>query len=179
MKKFIVFFGMLTMAVSLSVAGSKDDPTSSNIAIVKSGAAIKVFYTSDESRFAKVSIIDNKGKIVFYDIVRSRKGFIRSYDISKLDYGQYVVRVSDSNGNQSQSFSIENDQEVMYRVTQVDDNKFIVSVPASESNAVAVKIYDQERKLLYSGVEKLQGDFAKVYTIKGLTGPPTFVVNEN
>ncbi|MDL5045094.1 hypothetical protein QQ054_03435 [Oscillatoria amoena NRMC-F 0135] len=107
MKKLIVFFGILSMSAVVSVAGG-DNLYAPAIAIVRSGTAIKVFYTTEESRFARVSILDHRGNRVFNEVVKSKKGFICSCDVSKLACGQYVVQVADSTGSWSETFIIDN-----------------------------------------------------------------------
>ena len=106
MRKLVVFFGSLIMAVSMSVAGS-DKVHAQVIAVTRSGAAIKVSYITKENRFARVSISDHKGNRVFNEVVKSRRGFICSYHVANLASGHYVVQVADSNGSWSEAFTIE------------------------------------------------------------------------
>ncbi|MCK6618819.1 MAG: hypothetical protein L6Q51_14365, partial [Cyclobacteriaceae bacterium] len=61
MKKASLIFCLLALAAGVTVASGKDDPVFSGVTIVKSSSVIKVFYSADENRYAKVSILDNKG----------------------------------------------------------------------------------------------------------------------
>lgn len=180
MKKIIVLFGMLTLAAGFSVAGVKDDPADNKIAIVKSGSRIKVFYTAEGSRYAKVSILDAKGDAIFYDVVKTRNGFIRSYNTANLPSGNYVVRVSDSNGIRTQAFEIPHPKGMQYRVTRLNpQDKYLLSIPSGNAQVVRVKIFDEQSNVLYNGIEKLRGDFAKVYHVKNLKGAAHFEVYGN
>lgn len=180
MKKLFALFGMLTLAVSFSVAGGKDYPSGNEVSIVKTGLAIKVFYKAEGSRYAKVSILDAKGNLIFYDVVKARNGFIRSYNISELPYGAYTVKVSDSNGVRSQAFEVSGPVSMPYKVTRLEkQDKYLLSIPSGNAQVVRVKIFDEQLNVLYSGTEKLRGDFAKVYHIKNLKGAAHFEVYGN
>jgi hypothetical protein len=114
MKRIYVLL-VLALLAGHSVTASYGAIDTAGIALVKSGVAIKVFYTAKVSRYARVAVLDSKGNRVFHDIVRSRNGFIRSYNVSNLTSGEYVVRVSDSSGVYSHTFEITRPVDVAYR----------------------------------------------------------------
>ncbi len=106
---------VLSLLVGYSVTAGNGAIDTSGIALVKSGMAIKVFYLAKVNRYAKVAILDRRGNRVFYDIVRSKSGFIRSYNISHLMSGEYVVRVTDSGGAHTLTFEIADQAAITFR----------------------------------------------------------------
>jgi hypothetical protein len=102
----------LLVLVGYSVTAGDGAIDSEGISLVKSGSAISVSYKAKVSRYARVAVLDSKGNRVFYDIVRSKNGFIQSFNISTLKSGEYVVRVTDSNGVHSVTFKIHESQEL-------------------------------------------------------------------
>ncbi|MFN3840645.1 MAG: hypothetical protein ACK4RF_08050 [Cyclobacteriaceae bacterium] len=178
MKKCIVFFVLLTMSVSLSVAGSKDEPMFPGVAIVKTASVIKVFYSAEDSRYARVSIVDDHGNTIFYEVVKARKGFAKYYNIENLLPGNYMLRVAGSEGSQSLAFNVVRPPEVPFSVVRLQkSNKYLVSIPACKIREARVNVFDDQLNLIYSGVEKLNGDFAKVYHVQGVSGAAHIVVS--
>lgn len=159
------------MAAGVTVAAGMDDPVFSGVTIVKSSSVIKVFYSADDSRYAKVSILDSKGNIIFYDVVKARKGFKKAYHVDNLLPGQYEIRVTGSNGSQSQLFEVTAVQAAPYSVVRLrQPGKYLVSIPSGKARVARINVFDEELNLLYSRIEKLNGDFAKVYHVKGGSG---------
>jgi len=106
MKKIFTIFSALLLAGAVFASRTTDPSVENSIAFIKTGSVIKVIYTSDKESLTRVSITDIKGRVVFSEMVRSKNGFSRPYNLSRLAKGQYFVRVSDGNNSSMEKISL-------------------------------------------------------------------------
>ncbi|MCK6617551.1 MAG: hypothetical protein L6Q51_07890, partial [Cyclobacteriaceae bacterium] len=109
--------------------------------------------------------------IIFYDVIKARKGFKKAYNVENLSPGQYEIRVTGSNGSQSRLFEVAAVQAAPYAVVRLPQpGKYLVSIPSGKARVARISVFDEELNLVYSRIEKLNGDFAKVYHVKSGSG---------
>jgi len=107
MKKVFTLIASLLVSGAAVFAFSTVEPSAeSSIVFLKTGSIVKVIYTSDKESLTRVSITDIKGRVVFSEMVRSKNGFSRPYNLSRLAKGQYFVRVSDGNNSSMEKISL-------------------------------------------------------------------------
>ncbi len=107
MKKVFTLLAALLVSGAAVFAFNTTKPLAeSSIAFIKTGSVVKVIYSSDHESLTKVSITDLKGKIIFSEMVRSKNGFSRLYNLSRLAKGQYFVRVSDGSNSGMEKISL-------------------------------------------------------------------------
>lgn len=183
MKKVASIFSVLMVAGTMVFATAKNDPAgdASRIAFVKKGTVIRVFYKTEEPSLAKVSIVDSKGRSMHTDYVRSKTGFSRPYNISSLPADTYTVTVSDDKGVRAEEIIVKSAETFNYKVEKIkgEESKYALFIPASNASSVNISIYNQGGDLVYSAIEKLQSDFARVYNMKKVEGEVSFVVTAN
>ncbi len=182
MKKTLLFFVMLTMIVGSAVAGGEDNPTASaRMAVLRSGSTFKVFYKGSSVNKVTVNIYDAYGVKVFSDNVGKLDNFVRPYNFSGLQEGQYSIELVDNIGKQIES--------VEYRAGKIeklanlikmskDESKYLLVVPSRGKDVINVKIFDSNGSMVYDGIERVDGDFAKVYDLTSLPSSFTFRITD-
>ena len=91
--------GLLTL-LSLS-AGATDPENKETIARVlpsKEEGFVKVFYMNPSEKKVEIKFYGDKG-LITRDVVRASKyenGFIKVYDLNKLETGDYTIEISDN-----------------------------------------------------------------------------------
>lgn len=177
MKKVFTIFSALLLSSAVFATRSTDPSVESSIAFIKAGSVVKVIYSSGEERIARVTITDMRGKEVFSEMVRSKNGFSRPYNLSQLSNGNYIVRVSDGKRSKSEIITLQPQRKLLYKVTELGTSgKYAVHIPAQETTEVVISIYDEAHRKIYAETKALTDDFARVYTVKNASGKVTFQV---
>jgi hypothetical protein len=84
MKKFLALL-LFTGIVSVQIdAHGTIPPFPTNMAVVKSGNFFKLFYRGEQSGKVHVTIYNEKGKVVFWEILHGTENFMRPYNASPL-----------------------------------------------------------------------------------------------
>ena len=95
MKKVLTLFAVLVVTGAVFARAIDEPSKESAIVFVKNGSVVKVVYSSDKESVARVTITDLKGKEVFSEIVRSKKGFSRPYPIHHpQDYRDTLIKLA-------------------------------------------------------------------------------------
>lgn len=176
MKKVLTLCAVLVVT-SAVFAHAIDEPSKeSAISFVKNGSVVKVIYSSDKESIARVTITDLKGKELFSEVVRSKKGFSRPYNLSQLSNGNYVVRVSDGKTTKAEVVSLQPQRKVVYKLTALDADRYTLHIPALEATEVTINIYDEQRGRIHTERQNISHDFARVYSVKNAAGKVTFEV---
>jgi len=174
MKKTLLFFVALTIFSSVSFARRLEDPAASaRMGVMRSGSTFRVFYKGDGVSRVVINIYDAKGDKVFSDNLGKQEGFVRPYNFSELAEGKYSIELIDGAGKQVESIEYKYGKiEKLASLIKVSGeiNKYLLIVPAQGDEVLNVKIVNATGDLLYSGSEKVSGDFAKVYDLKSLSG---------
>jgi len=142
------------------------------IAVVKSGSIIKLFYRGEQSGKVKVTIYNDKGNAVFRETMYQIENFMRPYNFSELPEGEYTLELRDDQGLHYQKVThsslIQKRVAHLIRLNEAE-NKYMLAIPNVGPDALTVKIYDKDNILLYQGTEAIEGNFAKVYNLNGLS----------
>jgi hypothetical protein len=169
MKKFLTILVVLTAVCGAVNANEIDNPKASvGMAVMKTGSIVKLFYKGSVAGNVKVAIYNAKGEKVFTEILRNIENFVRPYNLSSLEQGEYTIELEGVDGKQIQKVSYFKGkiEKLMHLVhLQGTDNKYVLSVANKGSEKLQVKIYDGANNLLYNETESFQGDFAKIYNL--------------
>lgn len=174
MKKTLLFFLALTIFSNVSFAHIPDDPAASaRMGIMRLGSVFKVFYKGTSISRVTVNIYDAKGLRVFSDNLGKQKSFARPYNFSELAEGTYTIELIDIAGKQIES--VEYKQGKIEKLASLikmsgEINKFLLIVPGKGDDVLNVRILNDSGEELYQGEEKVNGDFAKTYDLKSLSG---------
>jgi hypothetical protein len=175
------------LALSLSVllctvvfaggTGEENASVASGVAVVRKGAnTFKIFYKTAKAGNVKVAILDSKNRIVFQEHIKTADGFVRPYNFTNLEEGEYTVEITDSFGKKVEKIHNYADKvEKLFNVVKLhDEDKFMLTVSGKGSETINVKIYDGSDALVYDEVKMISGDFAKLYNLKNIKGTIRF-----
>ena len=180
MKKTLSIFGMLILFGSVVFGGRTDDPSSVKMAISQVGSTLKVFYKSD-SKAAKVSILNEKGRKVFSEVIRIKNGFVRPYDLRKLRKGNYTVLIEDENGETRKEFTLEEAKPVLNSaiVKMKDSRKFALILSGKNRANALITVTDQKNRLIYRENFAVPEQMTKVVDLSSTEGPLKFMIIGN
>jgi len=165
---------VVVLAVIVQVDANVMKPESPvGVSVVQMGPLVKLFYRGEESGTVKVTIYNEKGRVVYSETMLDTEDFMRPYNFSALPSGVYTIELVDAHGTNVRK--VEHalpDRKIVARVTRLSEgnHKYMLSVPENGSNKLTVRIYDDYNRLLYEGTEQLEGDFAKVYNLGAFKG---------
>lgn len=183
MKKTFAFLTVVMIISSVVFARPNDDPGSaSGVAVIKNGKTFKLYYKNAELSNVKISIRDASDKVVFTETLRNTTGFVRPYNFSTLEQGNYTMEISDKSGIHTESITIEREPRTnktarLFKVPG-EDGKFMLTVANRSSNDITVRIFDSSNAMIYSGAESIEENFAKVYNLQQYSGKFTFEITD-
>lgn len=162
---------VLTVISSAVVANEIDKPKSPvGTSIIKSGSVFKLFYKGTRPSDVTVTILDEKGVAVYKETLRNVESFMRPYNFSSLKEGEYTIELNHEDGKQLQKISYHNtvaapQKKLMNLLRVPGTDKYMLRVSNKGSEVLEVNVYNAEHSLVYSGTEKIEGDFAKIYDL--------------
>jgi hypothetical protein len=170
MKKLFILLTFVTLSLQ-SFAGE--------IKIINRGATFSVLYRSGLVCDTKITIHDADGNEIFREVLQDMCNIVRSYNFSKLPYGDYQIKASNELETIKTKVSYSEPKTEAttprFHVTKLDVNKYLLMVPKSGSNKIAISIMNDNAQILYTKRENTNGDFARVFYIKD--ADPTDVIS--
>ena len=144
---------------------------------VKSAEKINVYnihYRTTEKGTVKLSIIDSKNNAVYSEVLFNTSSFVRPFNFSQLNEGEYTIVLEDKNGKQSEKISYTVNQVTSFvSVSPVanQDGKYRLNVYNNGSENVDVRIYAHDGKLVHDQILNVNGNYALIYNLKQVTSP--------
>ena len=178
MKKILSLVVAL-IAISQVNANGTEPHSPVGMSVLKNGHLVKVFYQGEETGKVKVTIYNEKGSVVFREIMKDTENFMRPYNFSGLPVGIYTIEVVDGQTKRVKKVSHATaGKKAMAVLTRLrgDENKYMLAIPNEGRNALTVRIFDSYNKLLYSKRQAVEGDFASIYNLNKLEGAHVFEV---
>ncbi len=172
MKK--IFSLALVLAAAIQVSAAHVAPESPvGVSVLKSGSVVKLFYRGEECGTVKVAIYNQKGHVVYREVLEDTEDFMRPYNFSALPSGKYTIELTDKFGTKSRS--VEHglrDNSMVVKLTRLSKNehKYVLSVPDQGAESLVVRIYDRNNKMVYETTERVNGDFARMYNLNKIRG---------
>jgi hypothetical protein len=183
MKKTLSILAALTIFSTALFANNIDNPNAATgMAIMKNGTTIKLFYKGTKQADVKVSIYNASNTLVYSETIKNVDGFVRPYNFTNLEEGEYSIELLGENGRQVERVVYKLGKvEKLANVMQVtgETNKYILSVANKGQDVLTIKIYGDKGVLLYSKTENVNGDFAQVYNLDKYNGSLTFEVSDS
>src|SRR5689334_12678949 len=97
MKKILSLVVVLIAIGQVSAKGI--EPKSPvGISVIKQGAIVKLFYRGEQSGKVKVTIFNEKGDVIYREILANTEQFMRPYNFSSLPEGAYTIELRDDQG---------------------------------------------------------------------------------
>ena len=183
MKKTLSILAAITIFSTTLFANNIDNPNAATgMAIMKNGTTVKLFYKGTKQTDVKVSIYNAANTLVYSETIKNVDGFVRPYNFTNLEEGEYSIELLGENGRQV--------ERVIYKLGKVqklanvmhvtgEPNKYILTVANKGQDVLTIKIYGDKGVLLYSKTEEVNGDFAQVYNLDKYNGGLTFEVSDS
>ncbi|MDQ2657871.1 MAG: T9SS type A sorting domain-containing protein, partial [Bacteroidota bacterium] len=150
------------------------------ISVIQKGAVVKLFYRGEQSGKVKVTIYNEKGAVVYKEVLEHTDQFMRPYNLSPLPAGDYVIELRDEQATRTQKIthSGKANRKLLAHLRRMnpDENKYMLAVPNQGKDELTVKIYGQDNTLLYEETEIVDGNFAKLYNLNKVKGDHVFEV---
>lgn len=180
--KSLLLAALLIVSSAVSFAG-KDEPRKTGLAVVpvKNGDVFKVIYKAETVGKIKLNIYNANGVVVYSETLAGLDGFIYPVNFKGLNAGEYTVEVIDASGKKIEKVSYKSTEKksANFHVSKLsEEGKFLVSVAASTSDAVSIKIYDNNNNLIHDEWKSIDGDFAQVYKITTASAGYTFELTD-
>ena len=181
MKKMMSVIVVLALVCGVSSSALSE----SRVAVIRSGEVFKVIYKNNDLANVKVTISDARGEKVFSEELISVHGFIRPYNFEDLPLGDYMVCITDVEGEKTEKICFDerslNKKTWSARVNKVgnDDKRVMVVVPRQNANDFSVNIYDSDDQLVYSEDQKLDKEYGRVFNLNRLENGATVHLTNN
>lgn len=138
---------------------------------VAGSSVFKLYYKALNSGRVKVSILDATQSAVYSETITKTDGFARPYNFSSLSEGEYTIVVEDASGKMEEKIKIDKTKsEKLVNVIKVagEDSKYLLTVASKKSDAISVKIFDNEGKLLLDQGYDVKNEFAKLFNLRNI-----------
>ena len=177
MKK-ILSVVLVLIAISQVNANEIKSESPLGMSVIKKGALVKLFYRGEQSGKVKVTIYNQKGTVVFREVMQDTDQFMRPYNFASLPHGEYTIEVSDGTGKRHQKVSYLRESKRIAHLTRLNkvENRYMLAVPNTGKDVITVRIFDQSNRMLLEETQSIQGDFAKVYNLNAVGSLSTFEI---
>lgn len=180
MKKILAVVFALIVAGQVNAKGI--EPKSPvGMSVLKSGSIVKLFYRGEQPGKVKVKIYNERRHIVFFETLQNTENFMRPYNFSTLPEGEYVIELSDEQATRTQKVSHKSvSTKRIAHLTRLNDEecKYVLAVPNNGRDALTVRIFDENLKMVYQETQIIDGNFAKVYNLDSIDGEHTFEIED-
>ena len=180
MKK-ILFLVVVLIAVGQLSAKGVEPKSPVGISVIKQGSLVKLFYKGEQSGKVKVTIYNEEGRVVYRETMANTENFMRPYDFSVLPFGTYIIELADAQGKRSQKvkhgLTRQSRAAHLTRLTK-KESKYLLTVPNKGQDALTVRIYDDNSRIVYQKTEIVEGNFARVYNLNEISGDHLFEVTD-
>ena len=178
---------LVAALVLVSLTVFANETTDNKIAVVRGqeSGIFKVIFEGESFVRATVSVLDNKGTVVFTEEIRGKNGFILPMNFTGLSAGEYsiVVKHGADSWTRTVNYSItpsavKTSTIQNVHVSKSSDGKYLLSIATNKEQFVRVNIFDVNDALLHTETRKADGGLAVVYDVKNATGEVTFQITD-
>jgi len=181
MKKLLSILVMLILISSVVLAGEDTNPSESskNMAIVKCGDVVKVFYKKANAEKIKVTIYNDEDEAVFSEELKSKSGFVRPYNLASLPKGEYrVVMEGESEKREESVSNLKDYSRPLAGVIKPNDNQLVVTLFSKDGKDLNVTLLDDQQNVLFSERYKVDGQASKLFNLKRVKGAVSVEVSD-
>ena len=177
MKKINLLF-LAVLFSMMAFANVTDEGTSSasgfTVVNLNHSSIFKVIYKAAEKSNVKLSILDNKGVLIFQETMRQTDGFVRPYNFVNIGAGEYVIELESGNSKRAEKIIYSTGKiERTGKVVNINklagqENKYVVALSMPAQDIVTINIFDEAHELIHSETHRVHGEFGQVYNLKKL-----------
>ena len=177
-----IYLAAFLLMSAVATFGNENPTSGVAVLSAKGKDVFRVIYKNETANDVKVKLYNSNDEIVHSASINQTSGFILPLNLSKLNFGEYRLELTDASGKRVERIVYQNAKPVdNIRVAKLtnDQGKFMVSVMSAKNEKVTVKIFDSYNNLVHNEVKNVSGNFAQVYTLKNLKGACTFEVSDD
>ena len=181
MKK-ILSLVLVLFAVAQVNANNVDPKSPVGMSVTKSGTIVKLYYRGEQSGKVKVTIYNHRGSVVFKEILKDTEHFMRPYNFASLPDGEYTIELDNESGKRYQKVTYSSPkQEIAAHLIRLSENekRYMLAVPNVGKQTLTVRIYDGLNNVIFLEMQKVDGNFAKMYNLNAVSGAAIFEVVDN
>ncbi len=180
MKKVLSILAMLILISSVVLAGKDPNPSeSSNMAIVKCGDVVKVFYKKTNAEKVRVTIYNDEDQAVFSEELKSQSGFVRPYNLASLPEGEYrVVMQGESEKREESVSNMKEYARPLAGVIKPNANQLVVTLFSKEGKDLNVTLLDDQQNVLFSEKYTVEGQASKLFNLRKVKGAVSVEVSD-
>lgn len=172
---------LAVMMMGASLVALANEPGNPRVRIVnqKESGIYRLIYAGSQSENVKLNILNNEGQILFNETIKSKEGFIRSLNFTRVEPGEYTVTIENDGITEvtKVSYMIAATPTIHVHVAKVnEEGRYLFTVSNSADESINVKIYDGVSNLVHDEMLKVNGSYGVVYNLKNVAGNPTFEV---
>ncbi|HZI23756.1 MAG TPA: DUF3244 domain-containing protein [Chryseolinea sp.] len=182
MKTKSIYLAAFLLMSAVATFGNENPTSGIAVLSAKGKDVFRVIYKNETANDVKVKLYNSNDEIIHSSSISQTTGFILPLNLSKLNFGEYRLELTDASGKRVERIVYQNSKPVdNIRVSKLTNNegKFMVSVMSAKNEKVTVRIFDSYNNLLHNEVKNVSGNFAQVYTLKNLKGACTFEVSDD
>lgn len=169
---------LLTVLSTAAFASDKEKETtktSAKVEVKRQDAHVfNLVYKGANAEKVQIRLLDANGEVVFSEIIKKIDAFVRPYNLKALPEGIYTVEVTDANGTTTKTINHTDKIEMMtavelptiVKLDSIENAKYKLTIVNKGYSNAEVKIYDNQDKLVYNGLENINGSYAKLYNLK-------------
>jgi len=184
MKTKSLFFAALVMMSAVALAGGKDEPRRTGMAVVpvKGSDVFKVIYRGEATGKVRLHVYNPQAKIILSETFNGVDGFICPLNFSGLQHGEYTIELVDAAGKKVEKIMhVAKKSERFVHVSRISsqEGKYLLSVVnAGATGPVDVKIYDSKNNLIHTETKEASENFALVYKLDNASSSYIFEVSD-
>lgn len=158
---------LVIACVMMSFAAVAITPASLSVT-ASSSNVFNINYKTAEAGTVKIAIYDNNNILVFSEVLNNVASFVRPYNFTELNEGEYTIVVSNKNGKQAEKVNYAaNTISSFINVSEVAnaENKYALNVTNNGTEEVFVRIYNNQNELLHEQSVQVTGSFGLIYDL--------------
>lgn len=165
MKSKFNFLAIVCMIMSFAAVAASP----ASLSVTTSTANVfNITYKTAETGSVKISIYNTSNELVFSEVLNSVASFVRPYNFSELSEGEYTIVVANKNGKQTEKVNYSANKITSFiSISEVAnaENKYMLNVKNNGTEAVFVKIYNNEDTLVHEQSLQVTGSFGLIYNL--------------
>lgn len=165
---------LLIVISSASVSASVDSASLASyckVMPVEDEKSFKLIYNSPISENVEIKLLDSRNEVVYTERVNETSSFAKSFDLSSMPEGVYVIKVTSDDYVYTQPVNVTSWKAESLHMTVAETGSRYALVGKNQSKKdVTFFILDEDGNSLYKEVIEAGKDVQKVYNLKNVLG---------
>ncbi len=114
----------------------------------------ELWYRTGETEKVKIKLLNDKGQTLYQEWVRSKAGFVKPFDLSKLNSGTYTMQVLNGESVLSETITLQSATEQFAGLIELSEvansKKFILDIDDTVATDLEMYIVNKDGEVLYN-----------------------------